>query len=283
MPRLIALAVSLSLLLLTSSPTAAQETAALDPAITAAGLGEIPDLPAGSGFLRLVRVTLQPRGSLPWNVGRQQATAGVVVEGNVAIHFEYDAIGQPLSGDSVPIAPGSVVNAIATDGFFAGKDTTFTLLNVYSSPVVVLLGTIEPDAWAPAQQVSRYINFELVQTELLGVGAIPELQAGPSALVVARASYEPGQGDEEANPSGGPTIAYVEQGEFSYALDSGTVEWIPAATSATPVAAQTVRPGTTVTLREGDTVFEQNASTLVGNDSTAPAVVFVLVLVPTTE
>jgi hypothetical protein len=155
MHRPIALVVSISLLLLTATSISAQESTSPDPTITAAGLGTIPDLPAGSGFLRLVRITLQPRGALPWNVGRQQATAGVVVEGNVAIHFEHDAVGQPLDRDSIPIAPGSVVNATATDGFFAGKDTTFTLLNVYASPVVVLLGTVEPDAWAPAQPVSR--------------------------------------------------------------------------------------------------------------------------------
>jgi hypothetical protein len=283
MHRLIALVVSFSLLLLTSSSITAQETTSSDPTITAAGLGNIPDLPAGSGFIRLMRVTLQPRGSLPWNVGRQQATAGFVVDGNVAIHFEYDAVGYPLEGESVPIAPGSVVNAIASDGFFAGKDTTFTLLNVYSKPVVIVLGTVEPDAWVPAQPVSRFINFDLVQTELLGVGAISAFQAGSSGLVVARASYEPGQGDVEATPNGGPTVAYVEAGEFTYRLASGTVEWTPATTSATPVAAQTVRPGTTVTLREGDAVVEQGASTLVRNDSAAPAVVFVLVLVPTAE
>jgi hypothetical protein len=283
MHRSIALVVSISLLLLSPTSILAQDTAATDPTISAAGLGNIPDLPGGSGFLRLVRVTLQPRGALPWNVGRQQATAGFVVEGNVAIHFEQGAVGYPLAGESVPIAAGSVVNAIPTDGFFAGRDATFTLLNVYSKPVVVVLGTVEPDAWAPTQSVSRFINFDLVQTELLGVGVVAEFQPGSSGLVVAQASYESGQGDEDATPSGGPTIAFVAEGEFTYRLAGGTVEWTPAASSGTPVAAQTIRPGTTVTLREGDAVFEQNASTQVRNDSAAPAVVFVLVLVPTAE
>lgn len=280
MHRLIAVVVSLSLLLLTASSITAQETTSADPTITAAGLGTISDLPAGAGTLSLVRVTLQPRGALPWNVGHQQATAGIVVEGTVAIHFEHDAVGFPLEGEAIPIASGSVVNAIATDGFFAGKDTTFTLLNVYSKPVVIVLGSVEPDAWAPAQPASRSINADLVQTDLLGANPIAEFPPASYGLVVARASYEPGQGDIEATPSGGPTIAYVQEGEFTYQLTTGAVEWTPAATSATPAAAQTVRPGTTLTLRAGDTVVEQGASALVRNDSTAPSVAYVLVLVP---
>jgi quercetin dioxygenase-like cupin family protein len=284
MHRMLALVVSFSLLLVAPVVVAAQATpTTAEPTISVAGFGEIPDLPAGAGTLRLLRVTIQPGGALPWNVGREQATAGAVHEGEVALHFESEGLRQPYNGDPIAIAPGTVVRAVATDGFYAGKETTFTILNVSSAPAVVFLGTVEPNAWAPVQPVSRFINFDLVQSELLGAGVIPELLSGPSAILVARVVYEPGQGDAKANPSGGPAIAYVETGEFTYGLESGMVELTTAAAGATPVANQMLAPGSTVTLHTGDAVFEQDAVTLIRNDGTDRAAAIAVVLVPTAD
>lgn len=287
MRRLLALAASVLLVLVGSISVAAQPaspTPTGDPSITAFALGELPELPAGAAYLRLLRITLEPGGALPWNVGRQQATTGVVQEGEVAIHFEGDALREPFDSSApIPVPPGSVVTAATTDGFFAGKDTTFTVLNVSDAPAVVLIGSLEPDAWAPGQSISRFINFELVRSELLGVGIAQQLPAAPAAMVLVRAVYEPGQGDAESSPVGGPTIAYVDSGEFSYTLTSGSAELTSSSGQATPTTDTLTAGDAAITLRQGDAVFAEDASTLVRNGGTEPATAIIVFVRPTAE
>jgi hypothetical protein len=282
MNRPIACLVSIGLLVFASISVAAQDAsspAAGEPTVAAAAVGQLPESPAGEAVLRLLRVTIQPGGALPLNPGRQEAVAALVDAGEVAVHFEFDALLEPSVGaDPIPVAPGTVVTIPVGSGFYAGKDTTFTMLNLSSQAAVVLLGLVEPSAWAPPGVVSRYINFSLVQSEVLAVGVLEELPAAPIVLGIAILVYEPGQGDTAVEAVGGPSAAYVESGEFSYTLGDGVVELTRAAGEGMPASAEILAPGSTTTLRAGDAIFEHGASTMVRNEGADPAIVVLVVV-----
>lgn len=105
---------------------------------------------------------------------------------------------------------------------------------------------------------------------------LPDAAAGYQ-LSLRRGVFEPG-GYVSLHHHPGALALWIESGELTYIVSSGTAQVTRAAANGTPGPTEEVGPRMETTLRAGDAVFEQGVMHVSRNDGSEPVVLWIAAL-----